>query len=82
MFSPEKIQAIVEGALPGAKVHVNDMTGSNDHFEVVVVAPQFEGKRLVERHRMVYSAIGPAVGNEIHALAIQALTPEEEKARS
>lgn len=80
MFSPEKIKAIVEAAITGSNVEVRDMTGTNDHFEVIVVADLFEGKRLVERHRMVYSAIGSAVGNEIHALAIKAFTPSEEKA--
>lgn len=55
------------------------MTGTNDHFEVVVVSAAFEGKKQIERHRMVYSAIGKAVGNEIHALAVKTLAPSEKK---
>ncbi len=82
MFSPEKIQSVVATAIEGSKVEVRDMTGTNDHFEIVVVASQFEGKRMVERHRMIYTAIGAAVGNEIHALAVKALTPSEEKAEA
>lgn len=77
MFPPEKIQAAVKKAISGAAVEVRDMTGTGDHFEVVVVSSAFEGKRPVERHRMVYAAIGAAVGNEIHALALQTLTPGE-----
>jgi len=77
MFSPQKIQSIVEEALPGSKAEVHDMTGTNDHFQVVVVCPEFEGKGMVTRHRMVYAALGNAVGAEIHALALTTLTPTE-----
>lgn len=77
MFSPERIQQIVEARFPGARATVRDMTGTSDHFELVVVAADFEGKRLVERHRMVYEALGPAVGAEIHALSLKTLTPGE-----
>lgn len=80
-YSPQKIQLIVEQKMPGARAAVRDMTGTNDHFELEVIAPQFEGKSLVERHRMVYGAIGPSVGQEIHALSLRTLTPEEEKKR-
>ncbi len=52
------------------------------HFEAVVVAPQFVGKRPLARHQVVYATLGEAVGREIHALSIQAHTPEEWAARS
>ena len=77
MFSTDKIRQIVEAGIPGAKAEVRDMTGTNDHFELRVVSSAFEGKKPVERHRMVYAAIGPAVGGEIHALALKTLTPKE-----
>ena len=81
MFSAESIQKLVEEAFPGSRAQVRDTTGTNDHFELLVVAPAFEGKGLVERHRMVYAAVGPAVGGEIHALSIRALTPTEASRR-
>jgi stress-induced morphogen len=77
VFSPEKIRLIVEKAFPDSRTEAKDMTGTNDHFELVVVTSAFEGKGMVERHRMVYSAIGPAVGAEIHALKLKTLTPTE-----
>ncbi len=77
MFSPEKIRLIVEKAFPDSKTEARDMTGTNDHFELVVVSNAFEGKGMVERHRMVYGAIGPSVGAEIHALKLKTLTPAE-----
>lgn len=47
------------------------------HFRVRIVSAQFEGKNSLARHRMVYDALGPLMKNDIHALAIHALTPNE-----
>jgi stress-induced morphogen len=77
MFSEAKIKEIVLQAFPGAEVNVNDMTGGRDHFQLVVVSDKFQGKNRVERHRMVYAALGSAVGGEIHALALKTLTTAE-----
>jgi BolA protein len=51
--------------------------GGGGHFAVTVVAPAFSGKGLLERHRMVYAALGDAMQKEIHALSIKALAPGE-----
>ena len=48
------------------------------HFTVYIVSERFAGKSLLERHRAVYETMGDAMRSEIHALSIQALTPEEE----
>ena len=82
MFSTDEIQRIVEAALPGARAQVRDMTGTNDHFELLVVSKAFEGKGPVDRHRMVYAALGPSVGAEIHALSLRTLTPQEAERKS
>ena len=47
------------------------------HFQAVIVAPEFAGKRSIQRHQLVYAALGTHMGREIHALSIQAYTPEE-----
>lgn len=49
------------------------------HFNVTVVADAFDAKSLVERHRMVYEAVGELMDTDIHALSIQARTPAEAK---
>jgi BolA family transcriptional regulator, general stress-responsive regulator len=52
------------------------------HFRVMVVSPDFAGHRTMQRHRMVYEAVGDAMRNDvIHALSIKALTPEEYQAQ-
>ena len=53
------------------------MSDDNTHFEALVVAAEFEGKRPLARHQLVYKCLGTLVGNEIHALSIKALTPDE-----
>ena len=69
----------IRSGVSGADVRATDLKGTGDHFEVVVVAPVFKGKPLVERHRMVYAALGDAMREEIHALMIQALDPDQFK---
>ena len=67
-------QMILEG-LPDATVEVAGEDGV--HFEAVVVSPSFAGLPTLKRHRMVYAALGTKMGNEIHALSLRTLTPEE-----
>ena len=55
-------------------------TGNKDgggHYQVVIVSALFSGKSPIQRHRMVYDAMGDIMKNEIHALSIKAFTPEQ-----
>ena len=47
------------------------------HFAALVVAPQFSGLRPLQRHQLVYRALGGAMGGAIHALSLDTPTPEE-----
>ena len=47
------------------------------HFLLTIVSPRFAGCRTMERHRLVYDALGPLMQREIHALGISAKTPDE-----
>ena len=71
------IQGHITAALAGAEVSVVDTTGGGDHYAARVVFPGFEGKSLVDRHRLVYAALGDAMRADIHALALETLTPAE-----
>lgn len=83
----EEIQHRLENALQAETVQVEDEShhhvgheGARDgrgHFHVLVISPQFEGKTLIKRHRLVYQALGDLMQTDIHALAIDAYTPEE-----
>lgn len=78
-----EIQARIEAHIAGANARVRDYTGSGDHFEVRVIADAFEGVPLVQRHQMIYAALGADVdGRTIHALALETLTPAQAARRS
>jgi BolA protein len=47
------------------------------HFRLTIVSPRFAGCKTMERHRLVYDAVGPLMKREIHALSISAKTPDE-----
>jgi len=74
-MNPQEVARIIEAGLAGAKAQVK--SEDNVHFEAVVIAAAFAGKRSVQRHQLVYGTLGAAMGNEIHALALQVFTPEE-----
>jgi acid stress-induced BolA-like protein IbaG/YrbA len=78
-MTAEEVTQLIVSALPGAEVRV--LTDDDTHFEAVVVASQFEGKRSIQRHQLVYAGLGARMGREIHALSIQAYTPDEWHAR-
>jgi len=75
-----EVERRIEAGLPGARVSVR--SDDDTHFEALVVAPQFAGKRAIARHQLVYATLGAAVGREVHALSIDALTPDEYAARA
>ncbi|HEY6240226.1 MAG TPA: BolA family protein [Burkholderiales bacterium] len=56
--------------------HQGALAGGS-HFRLTVVSPRFAGHDKLARHRMIYTALGPLMRREIHALAIRALTPDE-----
>ena len=74
-MNSKQVAQLIEAGLAGAQALVK--SEDNVHFEAVVIAPAFAGKRPVQRHQLVYSTLGEAVGNEIHALALQVYTPDE-----
>ena len=56
--------------------HAQVQGDDGQHFEAVVVSPQFAGKTRVQQHQQVYQALGDRMRSEIHALSLQTFTPE------
>ena len=71
----EELARLIRAGLPGAQVRVQ--TDDNTHFAARIVAREFTGKRAIARHQLVYRTLGERMGREIHALSIEALTPDE-----
>ena len=74
-ITPGRVAEMIRAGLPGATVQVE--SDDNTHFASRIVASQFAGLRPIARHQLVYKTLGELVGREIHALSIEALTPEE-----
>jgi acid stress-induced BolA-like protein IbaG/YrbA len=74
-MNSEQIAALIQRELPSARVEVQ--SDDNTHFATLVVSEDFEGLRPLQRHQLIYRALGAKMGGEIHALSIRALTPAE-----
>jgi acid stress-induced BolA-like protein IbaG/YrbA len=74
MVTTESIESSIRAGLACERVEV---IGDGQHFQALVVSPAFAGKSRVQRHQMVYAALGERMREEIHALSMKTLTPEE-----
>jgi stress-induced morphogen len=71
-----ELKAMIETALPGARVEVSDETGTGDHLRAVVIAPQFEGLSRIDQHRLVKAAVKERFDDgTIHALSVKTSAP-------
>jgi acid stress-induced BolA-like protein IbaG/YrbA len=76
MVTPESVKSGIEAGLACERVEV---LGDGQHFQALIVSSAFRGKNRVQRHQLVYQALGDRMREEIHALSMQTLTPEEAK---
>ena len=72
--TPELIHGYLSA---GLECTHREVEGDGQHFQAVIVSPAFAGKRLIQRHQIVYAALGDRMREEIHALSMKTLTPEE-----
>ncbi len=72
--TPEQVKSYISEKLHCTHLAVE---GDGQHFYATIVSPEFAGKRLVQRHQLVYAALGDRMKAEIHALSIKAFTPDE-----
>jgi acid stress-induced BolA-like protein IbaG/YrbA len=74
MVTPESIEASIRAGLACERVEV---LGDGQHFQALVVSAAFGGKSRIQRHQQVYAALGERMREEVHALSMKTLTPEE-----
>jgi len=77
MVTQESVKA---GIAAGLACEHLEVLGDGQHFQALIVSPAFAGKNRVQRHQLVYAALGDRMREEIHALSMQTLTPEEWRA--
>ena len=68
------IKEKIESSIPGTSVEI---AGDGVHFEAVIVSESFEGLSTLDRHKVVYSALGDDMKENIHALSMKTYTPLE-----
>ncbi len=72
--TPEQIKNYIAAGMQCTHLTVE---GDGQHFQATIVSPAFAGKRLIQRHQLVYAVLGERMREEIHALSMKTLTPEE-----
>ena len=77
MVTTESVRQGIESGL--ACEHV-EVLGDGQHFQALIVSSLFEGRSRVQRHQLVYAALGGRMREEIHALSMKTLTPQEWRA--
>jgi acid stress-induced BolA-like protein IbaG/YrbA len=79
MLTPQQLHSYIAAGLPCEHLEVE---GDGHHFQAVIVSSEFAGKSRVQRHQRVYAALGDRMREEIHALSMQTLTPDEWRSRA
>jgi len=74
MLSAQEVEGYIRQGLRCDHVRVQGNDGQ--HFEAVIVSPEFTDKNMVQQHQLVYKALGDRMRSEIHALSIRTMTPE------
>jgi acid stress-induced BolA-like protein IbaG/YrbA len=74
MVTPEDVKTYIERGMPCEHIEI---VGDGTHFQALIVSAEFGGKNRVQRHQRVYQALGERMREEVHALSMQTLTPEE-----
>ncbi|MBV9188981.1 MAG: BolA family transcriptional regulator [Betaproteobacteria bacterium] len=77
MVTPDSVKQGIQAGL--ACEHV-EVIGDGQHFQALIVSDEFAGRNRVQRHQLVYAALGERMREEIHALSMRTLTPQEWKA--
>ncbi|HIB55688.1 MAG TPA: BolA family transcriptional regulator [Alphaproteobacteria bacterium] len=72
-----EIERLIREAMPDAQVRIEDLRGDGDHFAAYVTSQSFQGKSRVQQHQLVYQALRGAMGEQLHALALQTSIPED-----
>ena len=82
-----KIRERLQAALQPVRLDIADEShkhvghagaaGGGGHFNALIVSSAFEGQRLLQRHRLMYDALGEMMDTDIHAFSMQCRTPEE-----
>ena len=70
-MTKDNIEELIIQSIPDAKVIIEDLRGDGDHYSAIVVSKSFDGKSMIQQHKMVYESLKGKMGNELHALELK-----------
>ena len=76
-MTQKQIEMLIKNSIPESKVIIEDLRGDGDHYAAYVTSQSFKGKSRVQQHQLVYQALKGAMGEQLHALALQTSVPED-----
>jgi stress-induced morphogen len=71
VMTKDNIEELIIQSIPDAKVTIEDLRGDGDHYSAIVVSKSFDGKSMIQQHKMVYESLKGKMGNELHALELK-----------
>src|SRR5690606_22625777 len=75
-MTPDQLKDRIQTLAPGTDAEIIDLTGTMDHYQAIIVSPAFEGKMMIEQHRMVMKILQSEIDSgEVHALTMRTFTP-------
>lgn len=79
-MTPDQLKTRIQTLAPTTEVEVIDLTGTQDHYQAIIISPAFQGKIMIEQHRMVMGILQKEIDSgEVHALTMKTFTPEQYK---
>lgn len=70
-----ELEACLREAFPDAEIRVEDLAGDGDHYKARIVSSAFTGLPRIKQHQLVYGALKGKMGGELHALALETVSP-------
>ncbi|MEA5463155.1 BolA family protein [Leptothoe sp. PORK10 BA2] len=78
MIPSDQVEQLIKAKMPDAEVIVQDLTGTQDHYQATIVSTLFEGLSLVKQHQLVYGSVNAVMASgALHALTLRTFTPDE-----
>ncbi len=77
-MTPAQLAERIQTLAPGTRAEVVDLTGTQDHYQALIISPAFAGKIMIDQHKMVLDLFKSEIeSNEVHALTLRTYTPEQ-----
>lgn len=73
-IEPSAVKSLLDAAFPNAKIALDDLTGTRDHYKLVIVTDLFEGKSRVQRQMMINEVLKEPLKGPLHALTMETYT--------